>query len=142
MARQFLQGRDVLAGSVRRFDSVHDLKERYADRLWVAVLDLTDGPAIKPVVDWAFAELGTIDVIVNNEGYGLFGAAESLTDEQVRHQIDTNLVGPIQVTRAAIPYLRAQGGGHILAISTYGGQAHSSGCVPLSCQQMGHGGFV
>jgi NAD(P)-dependent dehydrogenase (short-subunit alcohol dehydrogenase family) len=47
--------------------------------------------------------------VVNNAGYGLMGAAEELTDQQVRHQIDTNLVGSIQVVRAALPHLRRQG---------------------------------
>jgi len=63
-----------------------------------------------------------MDVIVNNAGYGLFGAAEEVTDEQIRRQIDTNLIGSIQVIRAALPHLRKQGGGRILQLSSEGGQ--------------------
>ena len=59
---------------------------------------------------------------MNNAGYGLFGAAEEVTDDQIRHQIDTNLIGSIQVIRAALPHLRAQGGGRILQVSSTGGQ--------------------
>jgi NAD(P)-dependent dehydrogenase (short-subunit alcohol dehydrogenase family) len=68
-----------------------------------------------------FAALGRIDVVVSNAGYGLFGAAEELTDQQVEHVLDTNLLGSITLIRAALPHLRAQGGGRIVQISTYGG---------------------
>jgi NAD(P)-dependent dehydrogenase (short-subunit alcohol dehydrogenase family) len=61
-------------------------------------------------------------VIISNAGYGLFGAAEELSDEQVEHIVATNLVGPIQLIRAALQHLRAQGGGRIIQISSYGGQ--------------------
>jgi NAD(P)-dependent dehydrogenase (short-subunit alcohol dehydrogenase family) len=74
------------------------------------------------VVRDAFAAFGRIDVIVNNAAYGLFGAAEELSDEQIRQQIDTNLIGSIQVIRAVIPLLRAQGGRRILQVSSEGGQ--------------------
>jgi NAD(P)-dependent dehydrogenase (short-subunit alcohol dehydrogenase family) len=83
---------------------------------------VTDTPAIHRVVSEAFAVFGRIDVIVNNAGYGLFGAVEELSDEQITHQINTNLIGSIQVVRAALPHLRAQGGGRILQLSSMGGQ--------------------
>jgi len=112
-----------VAGTVRKMDAKNDLKAQYGDRLWLAHLDVTDTPEIHQVVNKAFADLGKIDVVVNNVGYGLFGAAEELTNEQIAHQIDTNLIGSIQVVRAALPHLRAQGGGRIIQISTYSGQA-------------------
>jgi len=127
MTEQLLANGDRVAGTVRKLDSVDDLKARYGDQLSAARLDVTDIAATKQVVARAFADLGKIDVIVNNAGYGLFGPVEGLTGEQIQHQIDTNLVGPIQVTRAALPHLRAQGGGRILALSTYGGQATHPG---------------
>src|SRR5215472_16501802 len=80
-----------------------DLKGKYADQFWLARLDMTDLPEIRKVVEMAFAELGRIHVIVSNAGYGLFGAAEELSDEQVAHQLSTNLVGPITLVRAALP---------------------------------------
>ena len=61
-------------------------------------------------------------VVVSNAGYGLFGAAEELTDAQVDHIIATNLTGSITLIRAALPHLRKQGGGRIIQLSTYGGQ--------------------
>lgn len=109
---------------LRRPSDLDDLVERSADRsrLWVSALDVTDVAAVRRVVDEAFAALGRIDVVVNNAGYGLFGAAEEVTDEQIRRQIDTNVVGSIQVIRAALPHLRAQRGGRILQVSSEGGQ--------------------
>lgn len=74
------------------------------------------------VVDDAFGQMGRIDVVVNNAGYGLFGAAEELSEEEIRLQLDTNVIGSISVTRAASPHLRVQGGGRILQMSSMGGQ--------------------
>ncbi len=130
MTERLLARGDRVAGTVRKMNAMTDLKAEYRELLWLAHLDVTDTPAVREVVDRAFAELGTIEVIVNNAGYGLFGAAEELTDEQMVHQINTNLIGSIQVVRAALPHLRAQGGGRILQLSTVGGQtAFPGGCL-------------
>src|SRR5579862_7827119 len=87
MTEKLLERGDRVAGSVRKMDSMNDLKTKYGDRLWLAHLDMTDLPEIRNVVEKAFAEFGKIDVIVCNAGYGLFGAAEELSDEQVAHQL-------------------------------------------------------
>ena len=113
---------DHVAATVRRSDSLDGLRTQYGDRLWVAILDVTDTDMVRTVIDRAFAEFRRIDVVVSNAGYGLFGAAEEVSDEQIRHQIETNLVGSIAVIRASLPYLRAQGGGRVLQVSSEGGQ--------------------
>jgi NAD(P)-dependent dehydrogenase (short-subunit alcohol dehydrogenase family) len=113
---------DRVAATLRRMSALDDLKSRAGDALWTAFLDLNDASAIRGVVDRAFDELGRIDVVVNNAGYGLFGAAEEVSDDQIRRQIDANLIGSIQVIRAALPHLRAQGGGRFLQVSSEGGQ--------------------
>ena len=122
LTEQLLQRGDRVAATVRQPSALAALQSQYGDRLWVAALDLTDTAAIRQVVDKAFAELGQIDVVVSNAGYGLFGAAEEVSDEQVRQQLDTNLLGSIQLIRAALPHLRAQGGGRIMQLSSAGGQ--------------------
>jgi NAD(P)-dependent dehydrogenase (short-subunit alcohol dehydrogenase family) len=122
LAEELLARGDRVAGTVRRPETMDDLKERHGDRLWVASLDVTDPARIRDVVVSAFAEFGRIDVIVSNAGYGLAGAAEEVTDEQIRHQIDTNLIGSIHVIRAALPHLRKQGGGRIIQLASMGGQ--------------------
>src|SRR5689334_13577086 len=109
MTEALLERGNRVAGTVRKLDAMNDLKAKYGEQLWLATLEMTDLPAVRSVVDKAFVELGTIDVIVSNAGYGLFGAAEELTNEQVARQLFTNLFGPIQLVRAVLPRLRAQG---------------------------------
>jgi NAD(P)-dependent dehydrogenase (short-subunit alcohol dehydrogenase family) len=142
MAEQLLGRGDRVAGTVRTPEAVADLVSRYNNRFWVAQLDLTDTAAIRGVVDQAFGDTGRIDVVVNNAGYGLFGAAEELTDEQIRHIIDTNLIGSIQVTRAALPHLRAQQGGRIIQLSSFGGQAAFPGGSMYHATKWGIEGFT
>ncbi len=141
MGEQLLARGDRVCGTLRKENAEDDLKAKYGDLFRTVQLDVTDTLAIHEVVNKAFADLGRIDVIVNNAGYGLFGAADGLTDEQIRHPIYTNLVGPIQVTRAALPHLRNQGGGRILAISTYGGQAAGPGASLYNASKWGMEGF-
>jgi NAD(P)-dependent dehydrogenase (short-subunit alcohol dehydrogenase family) len=142
MTEQLLAKGDRVAGTIRKMDTMGDLKARYDDRLWLAHLDMTDTPAIRKVVEKAFAHLGEINVIVSNAGYGLFGAVEELSDEQILHQLSTNLLGPIHVVRAALPHLRAQGGGRIVGISTYGGQAAFPGGSLYHASKWGLEGFL
>lgn len=139
---QLLERGDRVAGTVRKDGSVDDLRAAYGARLWTAHLDVTDVPSVKDVVGRAFTDLGVIDVVVNNAGYGLFGAAEELTDAQIDHVIATNLTGSIQVIRAALPYLRAQRHGRIIQVSTYGGQAASPGGSLYNATKWGVEGFV
>jgi len=113
---------DRVAATLRRPEALDDLRAEHGDRLWVARLDVTDVEQVRRVVADAFAALDTIDVVVNNAGYGVFASVEEATDEQIRRVIDTNLLGSIHVIRAALPLLRAQGYGRILQVSTAGGQ--------------------
>jgi NAD(P)-dependent dehydrogenase (short-subunit alcohol dehydrogenase family) len=77
---------------------------------------------VQRVADEAFAHFGTTEVVVNNAGYGLFAAVEEPTREQIRAVLDANLVGSIDVIRAALPHLRARGGGRIVQVSSVGGR--------------------
>lgn len=142
MTERLLERGDRVAGTVRKMDSMNDLKGKYGHLLWLAHLDMTDSGEIRRVVERAFAELGRIDVIASNAGYGLFGAAEELSDDQVGHQLATNLLGPIQLIRAALPYLRAQGGGRVIGLSTYGGQAALPGGSLYHASKWGLEGFL
>lgn len=142
MAEQLLANGDRVAGTVRDQSTVLDLKERYPQLLWVATLDLSDIASIRGVIDQAFGVFGKIDVVVNNAGYGLFGAAEEATDEQMMHQLNTNLIGSMQVVRAALPHLRQSEGGRILQLSTVGGQAVFPGGSFYHAAKWGIEGFI
>ena len=142
MAEQLLARGERVAGTVRDLSVMAGLKAEHGDRLWLAELDLVETASIRGTVDRAWAALGRIDVVVSNAGYGLMGAAEELTDEQVRHQIDTNLVGSIQLVRAAVPHLRAQGGGRILQLSSMGGQVAFPGGSLYHATKWGIEGFL
>jgi len=142
MTEQLLARGDRVAATLRRPERLDDLQARYGDRLWIAPLDVTDAAMVRAIVERAFAELGRIDVIVSNAGYGLFGAGEELTDEQIRHQLDTNLVGSIQLIRAVLPYLRKQGGGRIIQVSSEGGQIAYPNFSLYHASKWGIEGFV
>ena len=142
LAEQLLERGERVAGTVRREGSVDDLRTKYGDRFWLGHLDVTDLAQVRQVVDAAFAELGRIDVVVINAGYGLFGAAEEFTDEQVVHQITTNLLGAIQTARAALPHLRALGGGRIIQISSVAGLAAHPGASLYHAGKWGVEGFM
>lgn len=122
MTKQLLESGDTVVGTVRNTKNVEGLIKEYPDTFDCQLLDVTDVPAVHAVVDAAFAKHGKIDVIVSNAGYGLFGAAEELTNAEVDHIIATNLTGSIALIRSALPYLRKQESGNIIQISSYGGQ--------------------
>jgi NAD(P)-dependent dehydrogenase (short-subunit alcohol dehydrogenase family) len=122
MTKQLLEMGDSVVGTVRNTKKVEELIKQYPDRFDCQILDVTDVASVHKTVDEAFARHGKIDVIVSNAGYGLFGAAEELTDEEVDHIIATNLTGSIALIRSALPYLRKQESGNIIQISSYGGQ--------------------
>ena len=133
---------DRVVATVRKADALADLPTQHAERLLVVTVDMTDTAGLRRTVDEAFARFGRIDVIVSNAGYGLFGAAEELTDAQIDQQIATNLVGSIQLIRAALPYLRAQGGGRILQVSSEGGQIAYPGFSVYHASKWGIEGFI
>jgi NAD(P)-dependent dehydrogenase (short-subunit alcohol dehydrogenase family) len=139
---QLLARGDRVVGTVRDTCKVTGLVERYPDTFRAEVLDVTDTAAVRVVVDRSFAALGRIDAVISNAGYGLFGAAEELTDQQVDHMIATNLTGAIQLIRSALPHLRAQGGGRIIQISSYGGQVAFPGNSMYHATKWGIEGFA
>jgi short-subunit dehydrogenase len=121
LVEQLLARGDHVAATARNTDQLRDLAGRYGERLWVRALDVTETAAVRSVVDAAFASHARIDVVVSNAGFGVFGVAEDVTDQQITEMIDTNLTGSVQLARAAIPHLRAQGGGHLVQMSSMGG---------------------
>ena len=122
LTKQLLEKGDTVIGTVRNADKVRSLIEQYGGKFDCRILDVTDVPAVQKTVKESFEKHGKIDVVISNAGYGLFGAAEELSDEQIDHIIATNLTGSIQLIKSSLPFMRKQGGGRIIQISSYGGQ--------------------
>ncbi len=142
MTEQLLARGDRVAGTVRTPGSVDDLVARYGEALRVARADVTNADQLRAAADDAATAFGRIDVVVVNAGYGLFGAAEEFTDEQIEHQIDTNLLGSIRTVRAVLPHLRAQGSGRIIQISSVAGLTANAGASIYHASKWGVEGFA
>src|ERR1700733_10751208 len=99
LTEQLLSRGDRVAATLRRPVQLDDLAAHYGDRLWVRALDVTDTAQLRRVVREAFTDLGRVDVVGSNGGYGLLGAAEDLTDAQIETVISANLTASIQLAR-------------------------------------------
>ncbi|WP_032379150.1 oxidoreductase [Rhodococcoides fascians] len=97
---------------------VADLEGPESERLLHARLDVTDQESIDSAVAHALGRFGRIDVLVNNAGYGLLGAFEEIDDRRFRDNVDVNFFGPLAVTRAVLPSMRARRRGHIVQMSS------------------------
>lgn len=133
---------DRVVGTSRREDALAELRDHYPQQLRIIALDLRDQHSVRAAVDQAFGTFGRIDIIVSNAGYGLVGAAEEVSDQQVRDIIATNLVGSISLIQAALPHLRKQGGGRIQQVSSEGGQIVYPGLSLYHASKWGIEGFV
>ncbi len=116
-----LERGDRVAATARDAASLDDLAQKYGDALLPIALDVTDREADFAAVAQAHDHFGGLDIVVNNAGYGHFGMIEELTEDEARAQIETNLFGALWVTQAALPFLREQGSGHIIQVSSIGG---------------------
>lgn len=113
------QGWNVVA-TMRNIDDGAELAA--LDNVMVARLDVLDSASIHAAIHAAIARFGQIDVLLNNAGYGAYGVLEAFDMDRVRRQFDTNVIGLIDVTKAALPHMRAAGSGTVINISSIGGQ--------------------
>jgi NAD(P)-dependent dehydrogenase (short-subunit alcohol dehydrogenase family) len=123
LAEAVLDAGHRVVATARDPESVTDLERRHPGQALAARLDVTRPDDARTALASATEAFGRVDVVVNNAGYGLFGALEELEDEQLRRQFETNVFGPVNVIRAALPQLRRQGSGHIVQISSLEGVA-------------------
>ena len=112
---------DRVAASSRRLADVADLAEAFGELVLPLELDVRDRAAAAPAVEAARERFGRIDIVVNNAARSLVGALEEIPESEARDCIDTNLLGALWVSQAALPVLRAQGAGHIVQVSSGGG---------------------
>jgi NAD(P)-dependent dehydrogenase (short-subunit alcohol dehydrogenase family) len=116
-----LERGDRVAATARKLETLTDLADKYGDRLLPLELDVTDREADFAAVARAHDVFGSLDIVINNAGYGQFGMIEEITEREARDQFETNVFGALWVTQAALPFLREQGSGHIIQVSSIGG---------------------
>lgn len=116
-----LDAGDTVVATARRVQALDGLVETYGERVVPLPLDVTDRAAVFATVARAVERTGRIDVVLNNAGYGLSGAVEEVSEQQVRDQFDVNVFGMLWVTQAVLPVLRRQGSGHLLQMSSIAG---------------------
>ncbi|MES2266020.1 MAG: oxidoreductase [Bacteroidota bacterium] len=132
---------DKVAATARNTDSLKELEDKYPGQVYTIQLDVTNYPQVHRAIADTVSHFGKIDVLVNNAGFGITGAVEAYTDEQVRSQLETNLYAPIEITRAVLPYMRKQQSGYILQISSIGGRVGSGGVSIYQAAKFGLSGF-
>jgi NAD(P)-dependent dehydrogenase (short-subunit alcohol dehydrogenase family) len=132
---------DKVAATARDISTLKDITEKYPNSVYPVQLDVNNKEQVHRAVADVVERFGRIDVLVNNAGFGITGAVEAFTDEQVRNQLETNLYAPIEITRAVLPYMRKRRSGHILQISSMGGRSGSGGVSIYQAAKFGLSGF-
>jgi len=112
---------DKVAATARGVAALDDLREKFGDNILPLTLDVTDHDTVVAMVNTAHRHFGRLDVVLTNAGYGLMGALEETTLGEARANFETNVMGTFSTIKAALPLLRQQRSGHILAVSSVGG---------------------
>src|SRR6202040_4220078 len=141
IAEGALAAGDKLIATARNPQQLSDLVERYGDNVRAVALDVTDERAAIAAVQLAVDVFGRLDVLVNNAGYGNLAAIEDTTIQDFRAQLETNLFGVVNLTKAAIPVMRRQGAGRILQFSSVGGRVGPIGRGAYAAAKWGVEGF-
>jgi len=141
LARAVLDAGHRLVATARKVDDLRDLAARYEGAVRPVALDVTDAAAARAAVAVAASAFGRLDVVVNNAGYANVNSIEDMAEDDFRAQIETNFFGVVNVTRAALPMLRAQRDGHIIQVSSIGGRGASPGLGAYQSAKWAVGGF-
>jgi NAD(P)-dependent dehydrogenase (short-subunit alcohol dehydrogenase family) len=131
LGRAFVDGAlthgDRVVATARKPDELARALEPHGDRALVLAMDVNDPVSVRAAVGRAIEEMGPLDVVVNNAGYGLAGGVEEVSEAQARAQFDTNFFGVLWVTQAVLPHMRERRSGHIIQISSVNGLTASTG---------------
>ncbi|MET7842582.1 oxidoreductase [Streptomyces sp. NPDC005356] len=128
LAEAVLDRGGVVVGTLRDEAQAANFEQHAPGRSFAVLLDVTDGPQlVSERAAEAVKRAGHLDVLVNNAGYGLLGAVEEVSEEELRHQMETNFFGPLHLIRALLPHFRERGGGHIVNISSIAGFSGQAG---------------
>jgi NAD(P)-dependent dehydrogenase (short-subunit alcohol dehydrogenase family) len=141
VAEAVLQSGHQLIATARDPRSLEDLIAAHGDQIFPVALDVTSPDAARSAISTGAERFGRIDVVVNNAGYADLAAIEDMSLEDFRAQIDTNLFGVVNVTKAALPLLRRQGAGHVIQVSSIGGRLATAGLSAYQSAKWAVGGF-
>lgn len=119
--KKALESGDKVVGVARNIEKLNELKYQFEGMLLPLSLDVTDRSAVSATVETAIKHFGRLDIVINNAGNMVMGMIEEFSEDEVRSQMETNFYGAIWICQAAMPYLRTQGSGHIIQISSIGG---------------------
>src|SRR5437879_9018379 len=133
LAKAVLEDGDNVVATARRPEQLDDLIRQHGDRVRTFALDVANPEAARAAVKLAVDVFGSLDVVVNNAGYAIYAAIEDMPDDVFRAQIEANLFGVVNVTKAALPVLRKQRSGHFIQFSSIGGRV--GGTPGLSAYQ-------
>jgi NAD(P)-dependent dehydrogenase (short-subunit alcohol dehydrogenase family) len=136
-----LEGGHRVIATARRPADLDDIVARFGSSVRAVALDVTDVDAARRAVSTAVAAFGRLDVLVNNAGYADIAAIEDVADADFRAQLETNLYGVVNLTKAALPTLRGQGSGHIITVSSVGGRLATPGLGAYQTAKWALGGF-
>jgi NAD(P)-dependent dehydrogenase (short-subunit alcohol dehydrogenase family) len=141
IANAVLAAGNRLVATARNPDGLHDLIGEYGDQVRAVALDVTNPASARAAVAAATSAFGRLDVVVNNAGYANVNSIEDMAEDDFRAQIETDFFGVVNVTRAALPVMRAQHDGHIIQISSVGGRTTSPGLGAYQSAKWAVGGF-
>lgn len=141
IAKAALQSGHRVVTTARKPQQLDGLVAEYGDAIYPLSLDVSDNAQVQSAVDAAVKHFGRIDVLINNAGYGDLASVEDVTLEDFKAQIDTNFYGVVNVTKAVLPLLRAQGSGHVFQVSSLGGRIGTPGLAAYQSAKWAVGGF-
>jgi NAD(P)-dependent dehydrogenase (short-subunit alcohol dehydrogenase family) len=136
-----LRAGDRVAATARDERRLDELVATYGDSVLPIKLDVTDAEAARKAVDETVRAFGRIDVVVNNAGYANLSSVEDTSEEDFRAQVETNLFGVVNVTKAALPVLRRQKQGRIITVSSVGSRVTVAGLAPYQMAKWAVSGF-
>ncbi|OZF03942.1 SDR family NAD(P)-dependent oxidoreductase [Rhodococcoides fascians] len=141
VAQDALAAGDQVVATARRPEQLDELVRQYGDAVLPLPLDVTDAGAAASVVESAVEKFGRVDVAINNAGYGDVSSVEDVELDDFRRQIDTNFYGVVYMSKAVVPVMRKQGGGHIIQISSIGGRISGPGMTAYQSAKWAVSGF-
>ncbi|KAF4340974.1 ketoreductase [Fusarium beomiforme] len=142
LVEKVLESGDIVIATARDSSQLGDLVTKYGpDKVFAISLDVTDFDQANKAVKEAVDKFGRIDVVVNNAGYANLASIEDTDIEGFRAQVDVNLFGVVNVTKAVVPIMRQQKSGHIIQVSSIGGRIGTPGAAAYQSAKWAVGGF-